>query len=106
MQGNLLTQLKLQKMRAEIERVNLRKQREAGEVVLKTDVHKAGADAGKLIASILRNLPSEIAAMFVDPETKADVRTKVQERVDQAQHAIYVAAKRAAGEDAGDANGE
>lgn len=101
--SNELADLRAQKLRAELARVELRRQREQGEVVARVDVHKAAYSAGKLVASILRNLPSEIAALFTDPETKSEVRAKVQQRVDQVQHALYTAGKEAAAESDEDA---
>lgn len=100
--GNQLQELRAEKLREEIEHRRTRRLADAGVLISRSDVRKNGQSAGKLVASILRNLPSEIAALFVDPNTKSEVRSKVQGRVDQIQHAIYAALKQAAGEEESD----
>jgi phage terminase Nu1 subunit (DNA packaging protein) len=91
--NNELTQLRAEKLRADVERSQLKARREAGEVVSRHEVRRAGFEAGKLIASIIQNLPAEIASIFADPTKKAEVRSHVQTRVDQVQHALFTALK-------------
>lgn len=88
-----ISELREQKLRAELARAETRNARERGELVERAAVHTSFVEAGALIASILQNLPAEIAAIFADPDKKAEVRLKVQTRVDQAQHALYKALK-------------
>ncbi len=58
-------------------------------------------EAGARIAAILQNLPAEIASIFADPDKKAEVRLKVQTRVDQAQHTLYTSMRDYGEDDAG-----
>jgi phage terminase Nu1 subunit (DNA packaging protein) len=88
-----ISELREQKLRAELARAETRAARERGELVERAAVHTSFVEAGALVASILQNLPAEIAAIFADPDKKAEVRLKVQTRVDQAQHALYKALK-------------
>lgn len=88
-----ISELREQKLRAELERAETRAKRERGELVDRAEVHTSFIAAGALIANILQNLPAEIAMIFADPDKKAEVRLKVQTRVDQAQHALYKALK-------------
>lgn len=86
-----MNELKEQKLRAEIERVETRAKKERGELVERAAVQSSFVSAGQLISNIMQNLPAEIAAIFADPDKRAEVRLKVQTRVDQAQHALYSA---------------
>lgn len=88
-----LHELREQKLQAELDRARTRARREAGELVERVKVQSSYIAAGALIANILQNLPTELAAVFADPDTKAEVRRKVQTRVDQAHHALYAALK-------------
>lgn len=88
-----ISELREQKLQAELDRVKTRARREAGELVERAKVQTSYIQAGALIANILQGLPAELAAVFADPDTKAEVRLKVQTRVDQAHHALYAALK-------------
>ena len=71
----------------------MRLEKERGELISKADVQMAASDAAAAIVSILQNLPAEIAAIFATPEQKRDVRAKIQQKVDIAQHAMWTAMK-------------
>lgn len=88
-----ISELREQKLRAELDRAETRAAKERGELVERARVQTSYVAAGALIANILQNLPAEIASVFSDPGTKAEVRLKVQTRVDQAHHALYAALK-------------
>lgn len=88
-----ISELREQKLQQELDRAKTRAQRERGELIERAKVQSSYIAAGALIANILQNLPAEIAAVFADPATKAEVRLKVQTRVDQTQHALYQALK-------------
>jgi hypothetical protein len=88
-----ISELREQKLQAELDRARTRAQREAGELVERSRVQSSFISAGALVANILQNLPAEIAAIFADPATKAEVRLKVQTRIDQTHHALYAALK-------------
>lgn len=88
-----ISELREQKLQAELDRARTRARKEAGELVERAQVQSSYIAAGALIANILQNLPAEIAAIFADPDTKAEVRLKVQTRIDQTQHALYSALK-------------
>lgn len=88
-----ISELREQKLRAEVERAETRAAKERGELVERANVHSSFVAAGALIASIMQNLPSEIANIFADPDKKSEVRAKVQTRIDQVQHALYKALK-------------
>lgn len=92
-QTSRLTALREEKLQAELDRARTRAARERGELIERAAVQSSFVSAGALIANILQNLPAEIAAIFADPETKSEVRLKVQTRVDQVQHALYTALK-------------
>lgn len=95
-----ISELREQKLRAELDRAETRARRERGELVERAEVHSSFIAAGALIANILQNLPAEIASIFAEPDKKSEVRLKVQTRVDQAQHALYKALKDAGQDDA------
>jgi hypothetical protein len=86
-----LQQARLDMALANIEGRKLRTQKESGSLIPRTEVAASGFEAGKVAAMILQNLPSEIASIFADPNQKDEVRAKVQQRVDQMQHAIHSA---------------
>lgn len=88
-----ISELREQKLQAELDRARTRAQREAGELVERAKVQSSFIAAGALVANILQNLPAEIASIFADPATKAEVRLKVQTRIDQTHHALYSALK-------------
>jgi dGTP triphosphohydrolase len=88
-----LMELRERKLQADVERAELRTQQQAGSLIERTTVQDSFVTAGKLIGTILQNLPDEIAAVFADFNKKAEVRAKVQTRVDQMQHALYQALK-------------
>lgn len=88
-----LQELREQKLQAELDRAKTRARREAGELVERAQVQSSYISAGAMIANILQNLPAELASIFADPGTKAEVRLKVQTRIDQAHHALYAALK-------------
>lgn len=88
-----LSELREQKLRAELDRAEARLKRERGELVERAGVYSAGVSAGQAIANILQNLPAEIASIFAEPDKKAEVRLKVQTRCDQAQYALFNALK-------------
>ena len=88
-----ISELREAKLKAELDRAQTRAQREAGELVERAKVQSSFIAAGALVANILQNLPAEIASIFADPATKAEVRLKVQTRVDQTHHALYSALK-------------
>lgn len=88
-----ISELREQKLQAELDRAKTRAAREAGDLVERTKVQSSFIAAGALVANILQNLPAEIAAIFADPATKAEVRLKVQTRIDQTHHALYQALK-------------
>jgi hypothetical protein len=90
-QASRLTELREQKLRKDIERVEIKAAKERGELVERARVQSSFVAAGALMASILQNLPAEIASIFADPDKKSEVRIKVQTRVDQMQHALYAA---------------
>ncbi len=85
--------LRTQKLESEAELRRLRVARERGELISRAEVQTAASDAAALIVTILQALPAEIAAVFATPEQKREVRAKVQQRVDQAQHALWRAMK-------------
>lgn len=91
--GGRLLALRAQKLEGEIERNRIRAARESGELVPREAVHVAGFKAGKLISGILQNVPAEIAAIFAEPERKAEVRAHMQTRIDQVLHALHSALK-------------
>ncbi len=91
--GGRLIELRARKLESEIGRSEIKAQRESGELVLRSRVHTSGFKAGKLIASILSNLPAEVAAIFAEPERKAEVRAHMQTRIDQVMHALHSALK-------------
>ena len=88
-----ISELREQKLQAELDRARTRAKREAGELVERAQVQSSFIAAGALVANILQNLPAELAAIFADPDTKAEVRLKVQTRIDQTHHALYSALK-------------
>jgi hypothetical protein len=88
-----ISELREAKLQAELDRARTRASREAGELVERAKVQSSFIAAGALVANILQNLPAEIAAIFADPATKAEVRLKVQTRIDQTHHALYSALK-------------
>lgn len=88
-----ISELREQKLQAELDRAKTRARREAGELVERAKVQSSFITAGALISGVLQNLPAEIASIFADPDTKAEVRLKVQTRIDQAHHALYAALK-------------
>ncbi|MGZ6199173.1 MAG: hypothetical protein ACXWNL_16175 [Vulcanimicrobiaceae bacterium] len=88
-----ISELREQKLQAELDRAKTRAAREAGELVERARVQSSFIAAGALVANILQNLPAEIASIFADPATKAEVRLKVQTRIDQTHHALYSALK-------------
>ncbi len=92
-QQSRLLDLRTQRAESEAELRRLRVDRERGEVISRAEVQTAAADAAALIVTILQALPAEIAAVFAAPEQKREVRAKVQQRVDQAQHALWKAMK-------------
>lgn len=96
-----ITELREQKIKAEIERIETRAKRERGELVERAKVQSSFIEAGARIAAILQNLPAEIASIFADPDKKAKVRLKVQTRVDQAQHTLYTSMRDYGEDDAG-----
>lgn len=88
-----LSELREQKLQAELNRAETRLKRERGELVERAGVYSSGVTAGQAIANILQNLPAEIAAIFAEPDKKAEVRLKVQTRCEQAQYALFNALK-------------
>lgn len=88
-----VSDLREQTLRASLDQKLLKLKREAGELVERAKVQSSFIAAGALVANILQNLPAEIAAIFADPDTKAEVRLKVQTRIDQTHHALYSALK-------------
>lgn len=96
-----ISELREQKLQAELDRVKTRARREAGELVERAAVQTSFVAAGALIGTIMQNLPAEIASIFADPDKKAEVRHKVQTRVDQVQHALYSALRNYGDQDAG-----
>lgn len=92
-QTSRLTELREQKLQAELDRAKTRAAKERGELVERAEVHSSFLTAGALIANIMQSLPSEIAAIFADPNTKAEVRRKVEDRISQMQHSLYTALK-------------
>lgn len=84
-----ISAMREQKLRGELDQMEFKRRRERGDFLERKIVEDSGHEAMKIVASLLQNLPTEIAAIFADPETKAQVRTKVQERVDQMQHAMH-----------------
>jgi phage terminase Nu1 subunit (DNA packaging protein) len=88
-----ISELREAKLRAELDRAENRLRKERGELVERVQVQRSFVQAGALVANILQNMPAEIAALFPDPEMKAEVRRKVQMRIDQTHHALYSAVK-------------
>lgn len=86
-----LMELKEKKLESELDLAETRRRKLAGELIERAVVQSSFVVAGTLISNVLQNLPSEIAAIFSTPETKAEVLHKVQTRVDQAQHTLYAA---------------
>ena len=74
---------------ANIEARKLRTQKDAGALIQRTEVAASGFEAGRIVSMILQNLPAEIASIFADANQKEEVRAKVQQRVDQMQHALH-----------------
>lgn len=92
-QTSRLTSLREQKLESELEIARTKARKLAGELVERAEVQSSFVAAGALIANILQSLPSEIAAIFADPDTKSEVRRKVDDRINQMQHALYTALK-------------
>ena len=88
-----ISELREAKLRADLDRAQTRLMRERGELVERAAVQSSFIAAGQLIANNLQNLPAEIAAIFADPDKKAEVRLKVQTRIDQMQYALFSALK-------------
>ena len=98
-QSNELVSLRAQKLRIDLARAENKARHEAGELIDRKSVEKTGHDLGRMVANILRNIPSEIAALFQDPDIRAETRAKMQQRIDQIMHALHKAASEASSKD-------
>lgn len=88
-QQSRLINLRAQKLESEAEMRRIRVEREKGNLISRAEVQTAASDAAALVVTILQALPAEIASIFATADQRREVRAKVQQRIDQAQHALW-----------------
>ena len=88
-QNNRQNELKLRLLEEQLKRNEQRRLREEGRYILRTEAHALGAEAGKIVASMLRALPDQIAGTFAEPAAREGVRRKVLDTVERVQHSLY-----------------
>ena len=96
--ANILVELRQEELRLRIDQRKQKALADAGMVIERAVVRNQGMEAGKIIMGLLNGLPTEIAGIFVEPERRAEVRAKIQERVDQMAFALHASLAQATGD--------
>lgn len=86
---SLLSELKAEEVRQRLRRTDMKMQKEAGELVERTEVHRVGIIIGQEITNMLRALEVEIPSRFADKETRSEVRQHVSRVIERCQHTIH-----------------
>lgn len=92
--ADLLNRMRVEKLKIEAERSALKMKMESGEVIERAEVEAALVSAGAIVRSVLQDLPFQVSFLLstiVAPEVEQTIFDKVQEKCDQALHAIQTA---------------
>lgn len=88
-QNDEANEIKLKILAENLRAKEFRRLRDEGRYVLREEDHRHGVEAGKIISSMLRALPDQIAGAFAEPASRNAVRRTVFDIVDRMQHAVF-----------------